>query len=86
MIKKGFRLSSQAAKYDYVYRPFEDYNVKGGKERAMKDLKKSGTTGKPETSEKRFVNKLFDKLRIKSQLQDNLEGCVKDYEVRESVM
>ena len=52
----------------------------------MRELKKSGTSGKPETSDNRYLNKLFDKLRVKSQIQDNLDGCVTDYKVRESVM
>jgi len=82
----GFRLTSQATKYDYAHRPFEDRMTKGQREKEDMMLVKTGCKGNPERSDERYINKLFDKQRTKSKDVGSTQGCDLTFAVRESVM
>ena len=59
---------------------------KGMREKEKKDLAKMGLIGSPSCSQERFINKLFDKLRVKSKEMNTVEGCDLNFNIREYIM
>mmetsp|Transcript_13237 Transcript_13237/g.20671 ORF Transcript_13237/g.20671 Transcript_13237/m.20671 type:complete len:131 (+) Transcript_13237:775-1167(+) len=55
-----YRLTLQAAYYDFAHRPFEEKGIKAKKERDHIQARKMGMAGDPRRSDDRFVNKIFD--------------------------